>query len=326
MEYKDGRLELYNICPICGLKCTINKLEGYGNTEIICKEGTHNFTIHDSVLFRDKKVVFKSLNLIAEILTKTPLKSEIPVVKWRFYNDRNDLKEPIDEENINLAKNMLTYPEKFDDKIDRILMNLSFKYKYPHIDIHFDNDIRLLFCETDDNVAESKYTISLLLDLGFLKKTTTGFHLAANGLRRISELKEKEQAMKQGFIAMQFGDETTTIRTAFKQAITNCGYLYKIIDEKEHNNQIVPEIFSEIKNSKFTVVDITYPNYGAYYEAGYAQALGKEVIVCCSKDVFSTKEKNNRPHFDIAQKAMIIWEKEEELIEKLSRRIRATVG
>lgn len=56
----------------------------------------------------------------------------------------------------------------------------------------------------------------------------------------------------------------------------------------------------------------------------YAQALGKEVIVCCKKEVFDSPDK--RPHFDIAQKSMIIWQDENELIERLQRRIKATVN
>ncbi len=85
----------------------------------------------------------------------------------------------------------------------------------------------------------------------------------------------------------------------------------------------MPEIFHEIKASKFVVVDITKPNYGAYYEAGYAQALNKEVIVCCKKEVFDNAQ--TKPHFDIAQKSMIIWEDEKDLLFRLERRIRATV-
>lgn len=75
----------------------------------------------------------------------------------------------------------------------------------------------------------------------------------------------------------------------------------------------------EISRSKFVVVDITYPNYGAYYEAGYAEALGKEVIICCRDTDF-------KPHFDIAQKSAIVWKDENDLEERLYRRIEATVG
>ena len=122
-------------------------------------------------------------------------------------------------------------------------------------------------------------------------------------------------------------DETTNkdlnlIAESFKKAINACGYAPRIMSEIEHNNQIVPEIFFEIEQSKFTVVDVTYPNNGAYYEAGYAQALGKQVIVCCRKKEFDDKV----VHFDISQKSMIVWKDEAELVERLKKRIEATVG
>ena len=44
---------------------------------------------------------------------------------------------------------------------------------------------------------------------------------------------------------MQFGEQTSDIRNTFKRAISDLGYTISIIDEKEHNNQIVPEIIFE---------------------------------------------------------------------------------
>ena len=55
-----------------------------------------------------------------------------------------------------------------------------------------------------------------------------------------------------------------------------------------------------------------------------AEALGKQVIVCCKKDVFDDPE--GQPHFDIAQKSMIVWSDEEDLVGRLKKRIEATVG
>ena len=81
-------------------------------------------------------------------------------------------------------------------------------------------------------------------------------------------------------------------------------------------------MFFEIERSKFMVVDVTFENSGAYYEAGYAQALGKEVIVCCSKEILDGP---NKPHFDIAQKQIIDWTDLADLKERLKRRIEATV-
>ena len=150
----------------------------------------------------------------------------------------------------------------------------------------------------------------------------SNYQISAKGWEKISEIKQNE-SNNQGFIAMSFRDETKSISDSFKTAIVKCGYIPRRIDEKEHNNQIVPEILFEISRSKFVVVDVTYPNYGAYYEAGYAEALGKEVIICCREDVFNS---NQKPHFDIAQKSSIVWKDEEDLENRLYRRIEATVG
>ena len=168
--------------------------------------------------------------------------------------------------------------------------------------------------------------LRILEDMGYLKdpQQSDCYSITAAGWQKIDELRKQEQVVRQAFIAMIFREEANPIREAFRRAIHEMGYHAVVLDEKEHNNQIVPEIFYEIKRSKFVVVDVTYPSYGAYYEAGYAQALGKEVIICCRKDVFS--DKNRAPHFDISQKAIIVWEDVEELVSRLKRRIESTVA
>ena len=121
---------------------------------------------------------------------------------------------------------------------------------------------------------------------------------------------------------MWFNAKTDYLWTKISQAIRDCGYVPIRIDKKEHNNQIVPEIFYEIKQSKFVVADLTGNRSGVYYEAGYAEALGKEVIVTWKK----VDEKEDQPHFDIAQKNMIRWDNEDDLYTDLVKRIKATVG
>jgi len=44
-----------------------------------------------------------------------------------------------------------------------------------------------------------------------------------------------------------------------------------------YNNGIADEIMIESKRSKFVIVDFTYNNRGAYFEAGYAQGLGRPI-------------------------------------------------
>ena len=185
-----------------------------------------------------------------------------------------------------------------------------------------------MFYPTNGKYDEAKGTSKMLVEMGYLSlNPKNGYtYISAEGWKKIESLQKKRNEIKQGFVAMRFGEQTSQIREGFRQAISDAGYSMRAIDEKEHNNQIVPEIFYEIERSKFVVVDVTYPNYGAYYEAGYAYGLGKEVIVCCSKEAFDNKDGTfERPHFDISQKSMVIWDDIEDLKSRLTKRIQATV-
>ena len=121
------------------------------------------------------------------------------------------------------------------------------------------------------------------------------------------------------FIAMWFDESMKNARQAITEAIENLGFGVSIIDMKEHNNQIVPEILHEIKNCKFVIADFTGNRGGVYYEAGYALALGKEVIHTCKSENFKDL------HFDILQKNTISWSDEKELKNRLIKIIEATI-
>ena len=164
------------------------------------------------------------------------------------------------------------------------------------------------------------------MEFGYLIGDDHRYSISAAGWQYIEKLRKKHAETKQGFIAMSFAPEAEYIRKAFRSAIQAAGYVPMVIDEKEHNHQIVPELLYEIDKSRFLVLDVTYPNYGAYYEAGYALGKGKEVIICCKKDVFEDKDRYVQPHFDIAQTSQIRWKNEEDLIKRLKKRIDSTVG
>lgn len=261
-------------------------------------------------------------------LLKTPMKKTNGYsYPFKFFYEEGSIGKTIEDfRKINLANEMINYPSNTMKKIDAILLNLS-RY-YPSIGEEFNansaKERRMFFCENISNSREIKGLCSFLLELNyFQEKRPDVYTISVNGWKRIDELLTQELEIKQGFIAMSFDEEAEYISEIFSKVIYDCGYKPFRIDKKEHNNQIVPEILYEIKRSKFMVVDVTYPNYGAYYEAGFGEALGKQVIVCCRKDIFTS---NDKPHFDIAQKSTVIWTDEEDLEKKLKKRIEATVG
>ena len=116
---------------------------------------------------------------------------------------------------------------------------------------------------------------------------------------------------------MKFGDDTIPLREAIRKGITDAGYVAIFIDEVQHNDFITPELLKHIRDSKFVVVDLPHQNNGAYFEEGYAMGLGKQVIQLCQKD--------QRLHFDIAQKNTIMWGTEEDIPERLKNKIKATI-
>ena len=147
------------------------------------------------------------------------------------------------------------------------------------------------------------------------------FRLTPMGWKRVDELQKlKTLDSKNVFIAMSFADEMDETRETIKNAIIATGYVPRIMDEIEHNHQIVPEMLYEIRNAKFVIAELTGHNNGAYFEAGYALGIGKDVIQVCNKEKFA-----DDCHFDVKQVNTIIWENQNDLLERLTNRIIATI-
>jgi hypothetical protein len=269
---------------------------------------------------KDKKLRAKKKAIIFE----HAIKNMVPTRKLFRYIDgdfENIKTENTTEKNEILVKVLPNlFPKTFSDRVDRILLNL---YRtIPNISSNINPRIPNAYFSADENKDESEAMQELLFDMGYLKRSDKGYKISAEGWKRIDTLIKNDNDSKQGFIAMAFVKENDYISSTIKNALNDLGYFGMRIDEKEHNNQIVPEILHEIQRSKFLIMDMTIPNNGAYYEAGYANGLGKPVILCCKKETFDSE---NRPHFDVIQNSMIIWEDELDLKERLKKRIEATI-
>jgi len=73
------------------------------------------------------------------------------------------------------------------------------------------------------------------------------------------------------------------------------------------------------------LADLTHHNKGAYWEAGFAEGLGKPVIYLCRKDVF--EDKTQGTHFDTNHHLTVVWDPADltDAAEKLKATIRATL-
>ena len=329
-------------CLMCSDKNCINELyENFSsivecdNSEakfISCKKTCLEFIVHNSVYkLYDDALINRCFNLIySHQLNYSFVPNSADY--YEYYYDENHLSEP--ENNyvlVNLARLMIDYPKSISEKADKILLNISREYKYIGDEIPLSQtNARLYCCESDNFEAEIESTFAILAEFGYLKNDNNDqskYTISGRGWQRINELQIAGQISNQCFIAMSFSEEARNIADIFTRTIeAKCKYRVQLMNRKEHNNQIVPEILFEIRRSKFVVMDVTYPNYGAYYEAGYAEALGKPVIVCCREKEFKSNNRKKRPHFDIAQKSTVVWSDELDLEERLFKRIEATIG
>lgn len=235
------------------------------------------------------------------------------------------------------------WPRTFSEKISYILLWLETKTSYPgeNVTISHGEFQSLAFINTNVSDYEIDEQYRFYTNYLYHHKKYFNFNQDENeitlsltplGYERIEELQLDKRNNKKVFVSMAFNNDTNKTREAIKNGIIDAGFDATLIDEIIHNKQIVPEMFRLIRESRLLVMDISEPNYGAYYEAGYAQGLGKEVIITCSEERFCKKyeseeekkyEKYLKPHFDIAQKQILLWKDTDDLTKKLKEWIKA---
>lgn len=109
-----------------------------------------------------------------------------------------------------------------------------------------------------------------------------------------------------GFIALKFNDTVLDplVRDHIKPAIAELGYdLYDMRDVARAG--VIDNLLRvQIRDSAFVLVDLTHENAGAYWEAGYAEGLGKPVLYICERTKFDEK----KTHFDTNHCTTVLWD------------------
>lgn len=155
--------------------------------------------------------------------------------------------------------------------------------------------------------------------------TASNITLTFEGWELYHRLKRHTTSGYKAFMAMDFKNSTLdkVFLEHFKPAAAKAGFELVRLNEKPKAGSIDERLRVEIRCAKFLVVDLTDANPGAYWEAGFAEALGKPVIYTCEKKIFKTKG----THFDTNHLHTVLWEptSPEEAEEELKNTIRATL-
>lgn len=322
-------------CPVCGAQCEVTP-QGAFRYFYDCKTCGRlfiSFTPNDTIpkdlsklssylyynCLVDKPILTKPGNYFSFIASKAFFEQQYEETPY-CYHVTNDVVEA-------------WYPKTFAEKVDLFLLGLAKRSSFVGDLVVLTEEQQRAACfvtrEAPNSILRKLDFIGKQLEYfkDYLKKEQyisedNGFTLEARGWNRVDELqKNAGKNSKTAFIAMSFAKEMTAVREAIEAVLSDCGYSPRVMDEIEHNHQIVPEMLHEIRQARFVVAELTGHNNGAYYEAGYALGIGKEVIQVCSKT-----ELDSKLHFDVKQVNSIVWNDEEELKKKLKKRIEATVG
>ncbi|WP_156488780.1 MULTISPECIES: hypothetical protein [unclassified Erythrobacter] len=128
-----------------------------------------------------------------------------------------------------------------------------------------------------------------------------------------------------GFIALKFGDTTldSLINDHVKPALAQIGY--ETIDLRDVSQAgVIDNIMRmHIRDCAFLIADLTHENAGAYWEAGFAEGLGKPVLYICEAEKFE-KEKT---HFDTNHCTTVPWRTggEADFVQELIATIRRSL-
>jgi hypothetical protein len=119
---------------------------------------------------------------------------------------------------------------------------------------------------------------------------------------------------RQVFIIMKFGDKVldSAYEGVIKPTVRKFKYSPLRIDEVQDGGRITDQMIEEIARSEIVLTDLTGERPNCYYEAGFAHAIGKEMIF--------TIKRGATIHFDLAAYRFIEWETEDELRRELSKR------
>jgi hypothetical protein len=149
--------------------------------------------------------------------------------------------------------------------------------------------------------------------------------LTPKGWEQYGDLSQKRVEGRNAFMAMQFGDTDLDwmVEHCFKPAASRAGFTLKKLTDEQPAGLIDNQIRAALLSARFVVADLSHANLGAYWEAGYAEGLGRPVIYTCESSIWAQK----KTHFDTSHMLTVIWEKAKanEAERMLTSTIRATL-
>jgi CheY-like chemotaxis protein len=174
------------------------------------------------------------------------------------------------------------YRLAFKQLFDLIVIDAKLEYKgYELGGLRLADDLHPRY-GSNSILIISRYITQSVLQLyeynyEFLEKPSGGEGRAfAKEIRsRIQKMRSEQYA----FVAMPFADDMSPIFDQIKRGIERSGFKCVRVDGVAHTGSIHELIYDSVRNSKLVIFLADRKNANAYYEAGFADAMKKEVVI-----------------------------------------------
>ncbi len=102
--------------------------------------------------------------------------------------------------------------------------------------------------------------------------------------------------------------------TSIQRVCLKFDYDAKRVDESNLLKRIIPEITRQVRQSAFVIADVTEYKPNVFYELGFADGVGKEVILVAKK--------STELPFDITDVPVLFWDSFADFEEELEKKVK----
>jgi hypothetical protein len=129
--------------------------------------------------------------------------------------------------------------------------------------------------------------------------------LKMRGWQQYETLKRGRADGRTAFMALKFNDPELdfVINECFRPAVARTGFELQVLTDRQGAGLIDDQLRVALRTSRFVIADLTHRSNGAYWEAGFAEGLGKPVIYTCRNDEWA----EGGSHFDTNHLVTVIW-------------------
>jgi hypothetical protein len=144
--------------------------------------------------------------------------------------------------------------------------------------------------------------VTRLFEQRFNPDEGMSFLLTFAGWQRYEDLKHAQVESHTAFMAMKFNEPQldNVFNHYFKLAVEATGFKLRDLRDGQPAGLIDDQLRVRLRTARFVVADLTHGSNGAYWEAGFAEGLGRPVIYTCGKKEWNERDLpgEQKVHFD----------------------------